>query len=362
MSAPTIDHLLASDWQTLEGTPFENFLAQVFDALGYWVERKGAQTRRTQGDHGVDLLVSAGSSRIAVQAKGLPSGGQAGVDAVRAVHCAKQYYGCKACVAITNSTFSSAAKDEAARFACRLVDRHRLPYLIRGEVLPFYPAQGAARCPHCQKGMSFASRFCGAPTRCPSCSRGCVLPRITFSPAARFEQARQLLEAGDLASGYALINELCRTHPWYQGPPLLYATSFYQLRRFPEALKFYRKAIRLGDCDLLTYARAAHAACESGGFAEARRLLEVAESQFRKADFTAEVWITWGRVEAQQSNPTAALKHLRRAIRMGAADPARYENDLLLIPLREEQGFLRLLARLQKPDGRRREQLSRAGE
>ena len=88
------------------------------------------------------------------------------MDAVRAVHCAKQYYGCKACVAVTNSIFSSAAKDEAARFACRLVDRHRLPYLVRGEVLPFHPAQSAARCPHCGKGMSFASRFCGARTRC----------------------------------------------------------------------------------------------------------------------------------------------------------------------------------------------------
>ena len=45
---PTIEQLLTSNWQLLEGTPFENFLAQVFDALGYWVEKKGAQTRRTQ--------------------------------------------------------------------------------------------------------------------------------------------------------------------------------------------------------------------------------------------------------------------------------------------------------------------------
>src|SRR5204863_7860543 len=109
MGTPTIEQLLTSNWQLLEGTPFENFLAQVFDALGYWVEKKGAQTRRTQGDHGVDLLISAGRSRLAIQAKGLPSGGQAGVDAVRAVHCAKQYYGCTACVVVTNSTFSSAA-------------------------------------------------------------------------------------------------------------------------------------------------------------------------------------------------------------------------------------------------------------
>src|SRR5947209_435821 len=97
-----VDRLLASGWQKLEGTPFEQFLAQVFDSLGYAVTANGAQANRSLGDHGVDLLVSAGHSRYAVQAKGFPSGNQVGVDAVRAANSGKQYFGCKACLVVTN--------------------------------------------------------------------------------------------------------------------------------------------------------------------------------------------------------------------------------------------------------------------
>jgi tetratricopeptide (TPR) repeat protein len=185
--------------------------------------------------------------------------------------------------------------------------------------------------------VSFSGRLSGKSARCPSCSEGFVAPQITFSPEGRFQRGRQLVQQGDLEGGYALINQLCRTHPLFQSPLLFYAESFFQRGRFPEALKFYRKAIQLGRCDQIDYANAAHAACESREFVEARRLLGLAEKHVGRSHFTAEMRITSGRVAAQLGDTKVALQHLRRAVRAGATDPAKYENDRLLIPGRTHQ-------------------------
>jgi hypothetical protein len=349
MSAPPIhDRLLASNWQELEGTAFENFLAQVFDALGYAVEKKGAHGQKRRGDHGVDLLVSAGRSRFAVQAKGYPSGGQVGVDAVRDVNAGKQYFRCDASLVVTNSTFSSSAKDEARSFRCRLVDKHRMPYLIRGQVLALYPGEGAAQCPHCRRVVSFSARLCGQVAQCPSCSGKFTVPWVTFSPEERFQLGRRLVDQGDLEEGYALINQLCRTHPRFQSPLLFYAETFFEALRFPEALKFYRKAMQLGSCRPMVYANAAHAACQNREFGEARRLLDLAEKDVGRSNFTAAMWVSRGRAAAQLGDGEAALKHLRFAVNAGETDPARYENDPLLNPLRRARGFEQLMNRLRR--------------
>ncbi|HEV3259728.1 MAG TPA: hypothetical protein VG013_22865 [Gemmataceae bacterium] len=94
------------------------------------------------------------------------------------------------------------------------------------------------------------------------------------------------------------------------------------------------------------YANAAHAACESGEFVEASRWLGLAEKEVGRPRFSSEMWVTCGRVAAQLGDSRAALMHLRRAVKAGATDPARYENDRLLLPLRRERGFQRLLNRL----------------
>jgi hypothetical protein len=43
--------LLHCDWRALRGTPFEDFLQQVFERLGYSV-----QTTKASGDQGIDLI------------------------------------------------------------------------------------------------------------------------------------------------------------------------------------------------------------------------------------------------------------------------------------------------------------------
>jgi HJR/Mrr/RecB family endonuclease len=116
-------------WDMLGGADFENFLNVVFRELGYKVWMTG-QT----GDNGADLIVSKGGYRLAVQAKGWPSKGHVGKDAVQAVHFAQDYYKCDGAVIITNSRFTRSARKAALRVGCVLIDRGKLRNLILGEV------------------------------------------------------------------------------------------------------------------------------------------------------------------------------------------------------------------------------------
>lgn len=348
MSALTTEKLLATDWRQLEGDPFEDFLAAVFDALGYSVEKVGAKARGGQGDHGVDLLVSAHELRVAVQAKGWPAGGQVGVEAVRAVNAGRQYYGCTAGWVVTNSTFGPFARQEAAALRCRLVDRARMPALIQGQVLPPYPSQRECLCPCCGAALLAPTRPAGSPLRCPTCSRPFKAPAFALSPEGRFRRGQRLVQEGDLAAGYSLLRELCQTHPWYQPPLLFCAEAYLERGRFRSALELYRRAVRLGPCPPDVYGRAAESACESGDFAEAGRLLDLAEQHVRRRRFTAKMWISRARVAAQQGQKDAAILHLRRAVRSGETDPARYETDRLLTPLFLEKRFQRLVGRLRR--------------
>src|SRR5262249_6844319 len=152
----------------------------------------------------------------------------------------------------------------------------------------------------------------------------------------------------DLEDGYALINQLRRTHPLFQSPLLFYAETFFGARRFLEALKFYRKAMQLGSCRPIVYANAAHAACQNREFVEALRLLDLAEEDVGRPNFTAAMWVSRARAAAQLADSGAALRHLDRAVKAGATDPAEYENDPLLILLRRERGFEKLMNRLRR--------------
>lgn len=116
------------DWRSLRGIPFEDFLAEVCRELGYFVE-----TTKASGDQGVDLILTGKGSRIAVQAKGY--GDSVGNGAIQEVHTGMIYYECDRCVAVTNSTFTSAAKELAAKVGCLLVDGSQIPDLIEGRIL-----------------------------------------------------------------------------------------------------------------------------------------------------------------------------------------------------------------------------------
>ena len=104
----------------MSGERFEVFCGQLLSAYGFVdVERIG----RT-GDQGVDLLVTWGDTRYAIQCKRYKNA--LGNTAVQEVFAGKSYYQCDIAVVLTNSTFTKGAKELAAKIGVELWDCHRL--------------------------------------------------------------------------------------------------------------------------------------------------------------------------------------------------------------------------------------------
>jgi hypothetical protein len=121
------ERLLRTNWRALRDTPFEDFLQQVFEALGYSV-----QTTKASGDQGLDLILTGKGRRIGVQAKGYTD--NVGNHAVMEAHAGTDYYRCDCCVVITNSDFTRQARELAARIGCRLISGSEIPDLILGRI------------------------------------------------------------------------------------------------------------------------------------------------------------------------------------------------------------------------------------
>lgn len=119
--------LLHTDWRSLRGIPFEEFLCRVFQLLGYDVE-----LTKASGDQGVDLVVAGKGRRIAVQAKGYAD--SVGNEAVQNVVAGSKMYRCDSCAAITNSRFTQAAKELAHVNCCDLIDSSQMIDLIEGRI------------------------------------------------------------------------------------------------------------------------------------------------------------------------------------------------------------------------------------
>lgn len=121
-----LQQLAKKDWKSLRSVPFENFLEEVFTELGYTVE-----TTKITGDQGADLIVSYSGHKIAIQVKGYFN--SVSNSAVQEAFTAKSYYACEACAVITNSRFTSSAKELASKINCTLIDEEILPALIIGK-------------------------------------------------------------------------------------------------------------------------------------------------------------------------------------------------------------------------------------
>jgi hypothetical protein len=119
--------LVHSNWRSLRGTAFEDFVAEIFEELGFTVEKTKAS-----GDQGVDLIVTGRGRRIAVQTKGYK--GSVGNKAIQQVYAGMALYQCRECAAVTNSSFTSGAIDLARSVGCRLIDGRGIPRLIEGEL------------------------------------------------------------------------------------------------------------------------------------------------------------------------------------------------------------------------------------
>jgi restriction system protein len=103
----------------MEGTRFEEFLAELFSHLGYHVQLVG-----NSHDFGADLVLASRRQRIVVQAKRY--NGNVGIAAVQEVLGAVQYYHGMRGIVVTNSGFTESARELAARSGVELWDRQRL--------------------------------------------------------------------------------------------------------------------------------------------------------------------------------------------------------------------------------------------
>lgn len=120
--------LLQVGWRALRAIPFEDYIANVFELLGYEVEKTKAS-----GDQGIDLIAVGKGRRIGIQCKGYES--SVGNSAVQEAYTGKQFYDCNSCMVITNSVFTRAAIELAAKVNCQLIDENSITHLIMGKIL-----------------------------------------------------------------------------------------------------------------------------------------------------------------------------------------------------------------------------------
>ena len=115
-------------WQQMNAKTLVRFLEQVFEEHGYTVEQTGKM-----GQVGIDLVVSRGATRTAVQVKGIQA---STVDAqvIQQTDAAKSRFQCQKSAVITNAQFMPSARQLADKLGVRLVDGNEIPELIEDRV------------------------------------------------------------------------------------------------------------------------------------------------------------------------------------------------------------------------------------
>lgn len=97
------------------GTEFEKAVARWYKNRGYHVSKIGGT-----GDFGGDLLVEQEGTRTVVQAKRHAS--SVGRQAVSDAYAAMDYYDCQECAVVTDSSFTSGARELAEKVGCELIE------------------------------------------------------------------------------------------------------------------------------------------------------------------------------------------------------------------------------------------------
>jgi hypothetical protein len=109
----------------MSGPDFELALVELFELLGYQVDRIGGF------DKGADLVIQKDGERVAVQAK--RCAGSVGIVAVRQLVDGMKSYGCSRGLVVTNSYFTEQAIECAERWDVDLWDRPQLAQYVDGE-------------------------------------------------------------------------------------------------------------------------------------------------------------------------------------------------------------------------------------
>ncbi|PDY26990.1 restriction endonuclease [Bacillus cereus] len=113
-----------SDIDQMDGRQFEFFLEALFIKLGY----KAAVTNGSH-DFGADLIFK-GKNKIVIQAKRYGFKNKVGIKAIQEIYAAKAFYKANEAWVITNSTYTSSAKQLARACNVKLLDRSSLQEFI----------------------------------------------------------------------------------------------------------------------------------------------------------------------------------------------------------------------------------------
>jgi HJR/Mrr/RecB family endonuclease len=123
-----VTRLLNARCDAMDGTQFEIYLAEIFTLLGYAVERLGGS-----GDQGVDLILTRGTIRIAVQAKCYTN--PLGNAPIQEVYAGRMIHRCERWAVVTNSSFTTGGREAATATGTILIEGAQLPALIRGKIM-----------------------------------------------------------------------------------------------------------------------------------------------------------------------------------------------------------------------------------
>ena len=112
-----------TELKKLSGIEFEDYLANLFIAQGYIIQKTPIS-----GDYGADLLLQKDQQLIAVQAKCYS--GSVGVSAVQEALSGKAYYNCHSAWVVTTGNYTANAVELANKSNVRLIDSHELGKLV----------------------------------------------------------------------------------------------------------------------------------------------------------------------------------------------------------------------------------------
>lgn len=112
---------------------FEKFCAELLEYNGFYNIKMTPES----GDQGVDIIAKKNNIRYAIQCKHYQ--GNVGNSAVQEVHTGKTYYNCSVGIVMTNSYFTSKAKDLAEASQTILWDRIKIQKLMKSAAKRKYP-------------------------------------------------------------------------------------------------------------------------------------------------------------------------------------------------------------------------------
>jgi len=104
------------------GIEFEEFLRDLYDALGYVVHKTDIN------DQGADLIVMHGGEKIVIQAKRYKN--KVNNSAIQQVFTAKAFYECDKAIVITNSEYTKSAREVAEKVGVELWDATSLQSML----------------------------------------------------------------------------------------------------------------------------------------------------------------------------------------------------------------------------------------